>query len=202
MSQTISLVKWLESALWMLGVWDIFKTTTSEVINHEGGELWMCNLAFDIPIWYNQDVRQDIVQNGWQMLTKRGVQIDTVLLSLQAINRIGYHTLDFSSLKIDALCEHNLDVPLVSKRHVRFIQMDVVSRVWFQSNVYLFLLLYERFLIVFVCPLAEFAPWFHLCCKWHAAHSHASYWATGVRLGLCGRYGLEDDSFYPVLREI
>ena len=64
MSQTIFLVKWLESALWMLGVWDIFETTTSEVINHEGGELWMCNLAFDIPIRYNQDMRQDIMQNG------------------------------------------------------------------------------------------------------------------------------------------
>ena len=64
---------------------------------------------------------------------------------------------DFSSLKIEALREHNLDVPRVSERHARFNQMDVVSRVRYQSNIYLFLLLSERFLIFFVCLLAEFA---------------------------------------------
>ena len=70
-------VKWLEAALWLFGVWDIFETTTSEVVNDEGGELWTCNRAFNIPIRYNQDVRQDIVQNGRQMPTKRGAYIDT-----------------------------------------------------------------------------------------------------------------------------
>ena len=64
MSQTISPVKWLESALWLLGVWDIFETTTSKVVNDEGGRLWMCKLAFDIPISYNHNVCQDIMQNG------------------------------------------------------------------------------------------------------------------------------------------
>jgi hypothetical protein len=54
MSQTIKPVKWLESALWLLGVWDIYETT-SEVVNDEGGELWTCSLAFDIPIRYNDD---------------------------------------------------------------------------------------------------------------------------------------------------
>ena len=57
-------LKWLKSALWLLGVWDIFETTTSVVVNDEGGELWMCSLAFDIPIRYNNEVRQDIVQTG------------------------------------------------------------------------------------------------------------------------------------------
>jgi hypothetical protein len=64
MSQTIFPVEWPESAVWMLEVWDIFEMTTSEVMNDEGAELWMCNLAFDILIRYNQDMRQDIVQNG------------------------------------------------------------------------------------------------------------------------------------------
>ena len=64
MSHTIKPVKRLESALWLLGVWDIFETTTSVVVNDEGGELWMCSLAFDIPIRYNNEVRQDIVQTG------------------------------------------------------------------------------------------------------------------------------------------
>ena len=82
MSQTIKPVKWLEAALWLLVVWDIFETMTSEVVNDEGSELWTCSLAFDIPIRYNNEVRQDIVQTGRQSPTKIGVQIDVVLLSL------------------------------------------------------------------------------------------------------------------------
>ena len=35
-----------------------------KVENDEGGELCMCSLAFDIPIRYNNEVRQDIVQTG------------------------------------------------------------------------------------------------------------------------------------------
>jgi hypothetical protein len=64
MSQTIKLVKLLEAALWLLGVYDIFKNTTSEVVNDEGGKLWTCSVAFDIPIRYNNEVHQDIVQTG------------------------------------------------------------------------------------------------------------------------------------------
>ena len=69
MSQTINPVNWLEAALWLLRVWDIFETTASVVVNDEGGELWMCSLAFDIPIRYNNEVRQDIVQTGRQSPT-------------------------------------------------------------------------------------------------------------------------------------
>ena len=76
MSQTIKLVKWLEATLWLLGVWDIFETTISEVVNDEGGELWTCSLA------------SNIVRTGRWSSTKIGAQIDAVLLSLQAIERI------------------------------------------------------------------------------------------------------------------
>jgi hypothetical protein len=79
MSQTISPVKWLESTLYLLGVWDIFQQTTSEVVNDEGDELWTCNIAFDIPTKYNQDLCQDIVQKGRQMPNWRGAQFYTVL---------------------------------------------------------------------------------------------------------------------------
>jgi hypothetical protein len=61
MSQTIKPVEWLEAALWLLRVFDILETTTSEVVNDEGYKLWMCSLAFGIPIRYNNEVRQDIV---------------------------------------------------------------------------------------------------------------------------------------------
>ena len=60
MSQTIKPVKWLKATLWLLGVWDI-ETTTSEVMNDEGGELWTYSLAFDNPIRYNNEVHWDIV---------------------------------------------------------------------------------------------------------------------------------------------
>ena len=70
MSQTIKPVKLLEGALWLLGVWNIFETMTSEVVNDEGGELWTCSLTFDIPIRYNNEVRQDIVQTERQWPTK------------------------------------------------------------------------------------------------------------------------------------
>ena len=70
MSQTIKPVKWLESTLWLLRLWDIFETTTSVVMNDEGSELWTRSLAFDIPIRYNNKVCQDIMQTGRQMPTK------------------------------------------------------------------------------------------------------------------------------------
>ena len=89
----------------------------------------MCSLAFDIPIRYNNEVCQDIVQTGRQAPTKIGAQINVVLLSLQAIERIGYRMPNFSSLKIEALREHSLDVPRVSERHATFNQMDVVRGV-------------------------------------------------------------------------
>jgi len=79
MSQTISLVKWLDSVLYLLGVWEIFEQTTSEVVNDEGDELRMCNIAFDIPIRYNQDLRHDIVQRGRHVPNRRGAQFYTVL---------------------------------------------------------------------------------------------------------------------------
>jgi len=83
----------------------------------------------NIPIRYNNEVCQDIVQTGRQSPTKIGAQIDAVLLCLQAIERIGYHMPDFSSLKIEALREHSLDVPRVSERHATFNHMDVVRHV-------------------------------------------------------------------------
>jgi hypothetical protein len=64
MSQTIKPVKWLETALWLLGVWDIFENTTSEVVNDEGDGLWKCSLGFEILIKNNNEVRQDITQVG------------------------------------------------------------------------------------------------------------------------------------------
>jgi hypothetical protein len=62
MLQTIKPVKWLEDALWLLGVYDIFENTICHEVN--GGEIWTCSLLFDISIRYNNKVRQQIVQVG------------------------------------------------------------------------------------------------------------------------------------------
>jgi hypothetical protein len=87
-----------------------------------------CILTFDIPIRYNNEVRQDIMQTGQRSSTKIGVQIDVKLLSLQAIERIDYCMPDFSSLKIEALRQHSLDVPRVrGMRH---------STIWMWYVVY------------------------------------------------------------------
>jgi hypothetical protein len=80
MSQTIKLVRWLEETLWLLGVKDIFENMTSEVTNDD--ELWKCSLTFNIPIRYNNEVHQKIMQVGRLMPTKVGAPIDVVLFSL------------------------------------------------------------------------------------------------------------------------
>jgi hypothetical protein len=49
-------------------------------------------------------------------------------------------------------------MPQVSERHATFNYMDVVCRAWCESNVYLFLLLYERFLIFFCLSTCRFCP--------------------------------------------
>jgi hypothetical protein len=97
-----------------------------------------------------------------------------VMSSLHTIEWIGYHISDWSTLKIQALQQHSLDVPRVSERHATFNYMDVVRRAWYESNVYLFLLLYDRFLIFLVCSLAGFSLWFQLCYIRLAAHSLTS----------------------------
>jgi hypothetical protein len=62
MLQTIKPVKWLEDTLWLLEVYDIFENMTcQEAIR---GEIWTCSLSFDIPIKYNNQVCQQIVQVG------------------------------------------------------------------------------------------------------------------------------------------
>jgi hypothetical protein len=87
----------------LLGVWDIFENMISEVMNDEGDKLWKCSLGFEIPIRNNNEVRQDIAQVGRPTSTKIGTQIDVVMSSLYAIERIGYHIPDWSALKIQAL---------------------------------------------------------------------------------------------------
>jgi hypothetical protein len=69
------------------------------------------------------------MQTGRRSPTKIDAQIDVVLLSLQAIERIGYRMPDFSSSKIKPLRQHSLDVPRVSERHATFNSMDVVRQV-------------------------------------------------------------------------
>lgn len=101
MSQTISPDEWLESSLFLFaGVDSLFKDTTIEVVNDQGDELWICNIAFNIPIRYHREVEQDIVVRGRRCLTRRGTQLNTVLRCLQALEQIGYLLPDFSYLKI------------------------------------------------------------------------------------------------------
>jgi hypothetical protein len=63
-------------------------------VNDEGDKLWKCSLDFEILIRNNNEVRQDIMQVGRPTPTKVGAQIDIVMSSLHAIERIGYHIPD------------------------------------------------------------------------------------------------------------
>ena len=96
-------------------------------MNDEGDELWTCNLAFDIPTRYNQDLCQDIVHRGRQMPNQRGAQFYTVLHCLQALDCIGYQVPNYSFFEIQAFRERNPDVAQVSERIARYNQMDVVK---------------------------------------------------------------------------
>jgi hypothetical protein len=126
MLQTIKPMKWLEDTLWLLGVYDIFENTTCQEAN--GGRIWMCSLSLDIPIRYNNQVRQQIVQGRRQSMTKAGAQLDTVHLTLQALERIGYCIPDWTQMKIQALVQRTLNVPLVTERIASYNLMDVVRR--------------------------------------------------------------------------
>ena len=74
MSQTIKPVKWLEAALWLLVVWDIFETTTSEVVSDEGGELWTCSLAYDIVAELGSCGRVFHVEKSYYTMVARRVE--------------------------------------------------------------------------------------------------------------------------------
>ena len=99
------------------------------------------HVAFNIPIRYNRDLHQDIVERGRQRTTRRGAEFDTVLHCLQALERIGYLLPDFSHLKMQALRERNVDTPQVSERMARYDQMDVVSRLCYPRYIYLLIVM-------------------------------------------------------------
>jgi hypothetical protein len=74
-------------------------------------------------------VRQQIIQVRRQSMTKVGAQLDTMHLTLQALERIGYYISDWSQMKIQALVQRTLNVSLVTERNASYNLMDVVRHV-------------------------------------------------------------------------
>jgi hypothetical protein len=62
-------------------------------------------------------------------VTKVSAQLDTVHLTLHALERIGYRIPDRSQMKIQALVQRTPNVPLVTERNMSYDLMDVVRRV-------------------------------------------------------------------------
>jgi hypothetical protein len=74
-------------------------------------------------------VRQQIIQVGRQSMTKVGAQLDTMHLTLQALERIGYYISNWSQMKIQALVQRTLNVSLVTERNASYNLMDVIRHV-------------------------------------------------------------------------
>jgi hypothetical protein len=75
---------------------------------------------------HNNQVCQQIGQVGRQSMTKVDAQLNIVHLTLQALERIGYRIPDWSQIKIQALVQCTLNVPLVTERNASYNLMDVV----------------------------------------------------------------------------
>jgi len=50
-----------------------------------------------------------------------GTQMDVVFLSLQTIERIGYHVPVWSWMKMQALMQYSVDVQLISESHATIV---------------------------------------------------------------------------------
>lgn len=140
-SQNIPVIRWLESALWLLQLWEIHVDTTSEVLNAESDRLWTCNIAFDMPLRGVLGRRTEILQIGRHIPNRRGAEFNTVMRYLQA--SIGYQVPDYSFSKIQvALRERNPNMAQVSEWVAMYNQMDVVKSCMILDSCLFIVLLY------------------------------------------------------------
>jgi hypothetical protein len=156
MSQFISPVEWLQSALTLFMVSNIVENTTTDA----RGLLWTCELSFYIPTRGPSPHPQLIHRMGRQMASRISAQCDTVSLYLVALQRICYQVADYSDFKIQALHAGRLPVAQVSEMLATQNVMDVVKSSLIPDSclfVVIILILFSVFFL-FLDPLADFAP--------------------------------------------
>lgn len=166
MSQTISPVDWLQSALGFFMVSDIVENMSTD----ERGLLWTCELSFDISTRGPSGHPQHIQQTSRWSLSRIIAQFDAVAFCLQALQCICYHMPDYSCFKMEALRAGNVPVAQVSEMFARHNQMDVVkSSHWDPSRVIYYYYYWNNVLWFFLFSACRFysmsIPMLHVACR-------------------------------------
>ena len=146
MSQFISPVEWLQSALTMFMVANIIEHATTDA----RGQLWTCELSFYIPTRGLSGHQQLIHQMVRQMASRISAQCDTVSLCLVALQRICYHVPNYSHFKVEALRAGRLPVAQLSEWLATQNVMDVVKSSLIPDSclfVVIILILFSEFFV-------------------------------------------------------
>ena len=137
MSQTISPIDWLRTALSWFFISDIVENTTSNT----SGRLWTCELNFFIPV-RGSNHRNHIHGTGIQSSDVISTQLTAVRICLEALRRICYDVPNFSHFKALALNAGDIPVQQASEWFTSYNYADVVK--WSlipESWLFVFLLL-------------------------------------------------------------
>ena len=110
MSQTISPIDWLRTALSWFFISDIVENTTSNA----SGRLWMCELSFSIPL-RGANHRNLIHEMARQSLNMISAQFSAVCFYLEALRCVCNDVPDFSHFKALALNAGDILVPQASE---------------------------------------------------------------------------------------
>ena len=166
MSQTISPIEWLQAALSLLMVSDIFENTTST----DDGQTWTCELRFYIPLRLPSRHQELIRWMGSRMPSRTSAQSSAVRNCLEALQHICYHMPNFSHFKIEALCAGDVFVPQVTEYLASYKQMDVVKSTSLIPESWLFIVVIVITIShFFVLPACRFCymtiPMLHWACR-------------------------------------
>ena len=148
MSQTISLIDWLRTALSWFFISDIIENMASNA----SGQLWTCEISFSILV-RGSNHRNHIHGMGIQSPDVISAQLSVVRIYLEALRRICYDVLDFSYFKALALNSGDITVPQTSEwfasyNHADVIKWSLIPESWlfvvYYSNNILYFFLFLR----------------------------------------------------------
>ena len=153
MSQTISPIDWLRTALSWFFISDIVENTTSNA----SGRLWTCELNFSIHEMARQS--PDVIST----------QLSVVSIFLETLRCICYEVPDFSHLKALALNASDIPVPQASEwfasyNHVDVIKWSLIPESWLFVVYYCNNILYFFFFFSACRLRSRTLPMLHVAC--------------------------------------
>ena len=122
MSQTISSIDWLRTALNWFFISDIIENMASNA----SGQLWTCELSFFIPV-RGSNHRNHIHRTRIQSPDVISTQLSAIRICLEALQRICYDVPNFSHFKALALNAGDIPVPQASEWFASYNHADVVK---------------------------------------------------------------------------